>query len=96
MGYYINPKDCSKETWLINNGIRTTEIVIREKAYTNNLVPVCWVDNGDFTAAGIAYDDMECGAFLHPDPRPKLWYLVERAKLIEFCPLLAEVADESK
>jgi hypothetical protein len=47
----------------------------------NNKVLVCLVDNGPFFAAGVAYDRRELKAFNHEDdPRPKIWYYVDREK----------------
>jgi hypothetical protein len=84
MGYYINPRDCTKEEWLAKYGTRYTSSV---KAHTtkdgNADVLVCLVDNGPFTAAGIAYSDDERDAFAAPDGRPKLWYLVNRELLVQ-------------
>lgn len=77
MGCYINPKDKSKEAFLILNGTPTLEPC----EITETELPVCLVDNGLFTAAGIAYDEDEVDAFLHPDPRPKRWYRVSRELL---------------
>jgi hypothetical protein len=86
MGYYINPRNGeTKEAWLAANGKPVT--VEEAKAFSapgSEQRLVCWVDNGMFTAAGIAYDDRERDAFLYPDARPKQWYLVDVAKLAQF------------
>lgn len=89
MGYYINPKDQSKEDWLQRHGIPVSR---DEMDLVNNwkgdgaVVPVCWVDNGGFTAAGIAYDPNEVKAFRHEDGRPKVWFLVSREDLKPWYP----------
>lgn len=49
---------------------------------TDDNVIVCHVNNGMFTAAGIAYDEMEYDVFKDPnDQRPKKWYLLSKWKL---------------
>lgn len=83
MGYYINPPDCSKETWLRRNARKLPEQEARTFDFTSDELPVCWVDNGGFSAAGIAYDEHERDAFLHPDHRPKLWFAVKTALLYD-------------
>ncbi|KKM62350.1 hypothetical protein LCGC14_1522510 [marine sediment metagenome] len=44
---------------------------------------ICVVDNGPFEAAAFAYNDEELRDFTHPDPRPKQWLLMDRAKACE-------------
>jgi hypothetical protein len=36
---------------------------------------VCVVDNGPFGAAAWAYDKREFNVFMHPDERPKRWFI---------------------
>jgi len=96
MGYYINPPDVTKEDWLEKHGAKAdhNEIVLLVDAAPSptevfsDLVPVCLVDNGVFTAAGIAYDAREAGHMLHPCGRPKKWYLVKRETLKPYCAVL--------
>lgn len=83
MGYYINPKNMSKEEWLKQNGTMVEPNHAKAHTAGDKLV-VCLVDNGMFTAAGIAYDDRERDAFFYPDGRPKMWYLVDKALLAEY------------
>jgi hypothetical protein len=87
MGYYINPHNMTKEEWLIRNG-RSISSYTKVEA---GEYPVCLVDNGLFTAAGIAYSQDEAMAFARPDGRPKRWYAVPRDKLIEVEPSVAKV-----
>lgn len=79
MGYYVNPRDRSKEQWLAENGEPTNgpcEI-------TEEHLPVVLVDNGPFTAAGVGFDAREIEAFTLPhDRRPKQWFKVPRSALI--------------
>jgi len=83
MGKYINLRGEQKEDWLARNGV-----VILEREAKNYLaigkIPVCLLDNGMFTAAGICDTDSEIDAFSHPDGRMKLWYAVPAENLKEF------------
>ena len=79
MGCYVNPKGESKEAFLKREGrpIRQDEAEI-----TNEEYPVCLVDNGWMTAAGVADCQGELKAFTDPsDLRPKAWFMVSKAKL---------------
>lgn len=92
MGYYINPKDCAKEQWLKENALHCNT----QKGYVptwetleEGTLPVCLVDNGPFTAAGIAYSKDEMEAFSEPsDRRPKIWFIVPIDKLLAVEPSL--------
>lgn len=82
MGYYINPKDVTKEEWLSKHG----KLIPAEQAkdhITEETLPVCLVDNGRFTAAGVAFDSRELAAFTRPDGRPKIWFSVSIPLLYE-------------
>lgn len=80
MGKYVNPTDgSSKEEWLQKNGTMTGNTPC---AITEEFVPVCWVNNGPFSAAGVADDSREVEAFNRPDDiRPKRWFQVSREAL---------------
>lgn len=85
MGYYINPKEGTKEEWLMHNAIRElspAEVDLFDFFDGGEELPVCLVDNGTFTAAGIAYDLEELAAFRREDGRPKRWFLIDRADLL--------------
>lgn len=92
MGFYINPKNMSKEDWLRRNGMGVTQAsASKHSAGDGGDFVVCLVDNGDFTAAGIAYNDGERDSFLFRDTgeqRPRQWFLVNRKFLKEFCSIL--------
>lgn len=47
---------------------------------------VCLVDNGAFTAAGVAYSSGELEVFAREDGRFKQWYMVPSVKLVEIVP----------
>jgi len=81
MGYYINPPSETKEQWLQKHGTPVHGDVVLSHDFSGPTLPVCLVDNGPFTAAGIAFDAGELRAFGHPDRRPKSWFLVSREDL---------------
>jgi membrane protease subunit (stomatin/prohibitin family) len=60
MGYYINPKDMTKEEFLVKNG---TPISKKDFLYANfednGQMIVVLVDNGPFTAAAIMESNKE-------------------------------------
>lgn len=75
MGFYINPQNCSKEDWLKANAV-AKYLTPPQKHRDGDNVVVCLVDNGGFTAAGVAYDQTELETFALPDGRRKEWYMV--------------------
>ena len=90
MGYYINPTDCTKEAWLQQNGTEIPPMTAKELVEADGeQMPVVLVDNGAFTAAGVAYSAGALMAFFGPhDHRPKRVYAVDREKLKPFCDIL--------
>jgi len=80
MGFYVNPDNGErKETWLAKNG----KVVASPKfdaASPNALV--CLVDNGPFTAAGVAYSQAELDAFSYNDGRKRKWYEVPKSLIV--------------
>lgn len=91
MGYYINPKDGStKEQFLEKHGTKITSDEVRKFDFSSDHLPVCLVDNGPFTAAGIAYDQREAAEFLSPDMRGpqrlRVWCRVSREMLKPYLP----------
>lgn len=87
MGYYINPRDMTKEQWLMENN--TGKTIIPPSTPVRIIdgkkdVVICLVDNGGFTAAGVAFDDAELEAFARPnDLRAKIWFWVPVNKVEE-------------
>jgi hypothetical protein len=83
MGVYVNPIGVRKEKWLADNG----EIAaLAPKSFNErpDQLAVCLVNNGPFTAAGVVYSDIELRAFTEPrDWRPKYWFWVDTAKLLQ-------------
>ena len=89
MGYYINPKDMSKEEFLIRKGhILDGAPTVHE---ADGRTAVCLVNNGPFTAAAIVFSPNELKEFTNPqDRRPKLWYMVKNSDLAKYCSLSSE------
>ena len=86
MGFYINPENESKEEFLRKNGKLISQDEFETHLFTeeDTEIPVCLVDNGFFTAAGIAYSPRELQAFTRPsDDRPKRFYLCDISKVLE-------------
>jgi len=85
MGYYINPVDMEKEEWLTKNAL--SELNKEDlKIFNFNQTqtrPVCLLNNGFFTAAGIAFNERELNVFAsEEDTRPKKFYEVEVKKIL--------------
>lgn len=79
MGYYINPKDMSKEEWLAVHGVEVPAFRPFDERPSNAL-PVCLVNNVGlgFTAAGVAYDAREQDHFADPkDWRPRRYFYAD-------------------
>ncbi len=86
MGYYVNPEDGrSKEEFLAQESEEVTIKTPNFEQYSKDgCLPVVLVDNGEFTAAGIAYDKREFEAFTLPsDRRPKMFFKVKIEKLFK-------------
>ena len=83
MGFYINPQEgFPKELFLVEYGKPISQPSEDFDFVGSDSLPVCWVDNGGFTAAGICYSKRELAAFTAPgDNRPKQWFLVKKRHL---------------
>lgn len=73
MGCYINPPNVSKEMFLAAYGRLIEEC---DAEITADEMPVCFIDNGPFTAAGVAFSNSEIKEFQREDGREKTWYMV--------------------
>lgn len=81
MGYYINPSDQSKEDFLKIHG-KPLSSAPTDYDFSGLYLPVCLVDNGWMTAAGIVPHSRELEAFTNRDDnRPKRWFEVLRSDL---------------
>lgn len=95
MGAYVN-HPMGKEIWLITNGeevslARLLEFEENWEEESQHHFPVILVDNGPFTAAGIAYSKDELNAFTDPrDIRPKRFFIAPIHRLHEVSPELDE------
>jgi len=86
MGYYVNPEEVTKEEWLVKNATPLTEMLLVDwqAVRDENMLPVVLINNGAFTAAGIAFSKSELEAFTSPDDyRPKKYYKASTEKLKE-------------
>ena len=83
MGAYINPDNCEKEEWLNKNAETISEREFREFKFDNEKLPIVLINNGAFTAAGIAYCKKERDIFSHEDGRFKLYFSTDKEKLYE-------------
>lgn len=83
MTRYLNLKNGeSKESWLMYHGRRQHEVPKFDP--NSDLLLVCLVDNGPFTAAAICDSPADLHAFSLPeDHRPKQWWLVSRKALAD-------------
>ena len=81
MGYYINSLTETKEAFLE----REAELLDSPPNWNEipfGFLPVVWVENDSFTAAGIASCEKELKLFSDPsDPRPRKYYLIDMDKL---------------
>ena len=94
MGAYINPKDMGKEEGLIKNGKRVETAAEAWDMAFPGYMPVVLVDNGNFTAAAIAYNHIEFVYFSRDtDIRPKIWYVVSIEMLHKVSPELKKYMD---
>ena len=89
MGLYINPLNQTKEAWLQAHmtSLAWTTPERWLATYSTNreqgLVPVVLVDNRDFTALAVAYDQREALDFSRADGRFKIFATVPREALAD-------------
>lgn len=89
MGHYVNPTHLTKEEWLTTYGTPVPrEVGADWNKCPQDCLPVVLVDNGRFSAAGIAFDrdELACMDYREGDPRPRLFYYVPRQALQSVVP----------
>jgi hypothetical protein len=89
MGCYVNlPNNGNKKNWLEAAGEKFAPDVNSWKERPNGTLPVVLLDNGIFTAAGVAFSDAEWLVFSDPsDDRPRWYYYVDVDKLRNYSPI---------
>ena len=92
MGIYINPKEGTKEEWLAKHAKEVNSITW--DILPKDILPVVLVDNGGFTAAGIAYCKSELEQFQYEDGRPKKWFLAKVEDLQKVQPATIPIMHE--
>lgn len=80
MGCYVNPKTETKEAFLLREGQPLSDAP-RWSDVPKGMFAVCLIQNPNFTAAGIAFDEKELNVFTRPTERLENWFLVEIRKL---------------
>lgn len=84
MGYYINPRNMSKETFLVEYGTEVPGKTLEWDAVPSGCLPVVLLQNPMFSAAGIAYCKEELEAFTDPtDYRPRTIFIVEIKNIVQ-------------
>jgi len=84
MGQYINPEGEDKVDFCNRVGLPVSEETVLAFDYTipQDHLPVCVVDNGSFTAAGIADSAHERARFHYgTNGRPYRWFLLPKSAL---------------
>ena len=84
MGFYVNPQDESKESFLEREGtVMASNPQITWESVSKGYLPVALVDNGFFTAAAITYSERELQKFTRlDDTRPRTIFMVKIEKLL--------------
>jgi len=82
MGLYIDPKGRRKEEWLQEHGTIITDD-FEWTAFDEDTLPVVLIENGLFTAAGVAYSEAEYDLFMEPDGRPRTVFAVSKKDIME-------------
>lgn len=84
MGFYVNPQKESKESFLRREGMAAPNHPrITWDSVPEGYLPVVLMNNGFFTAAGIAYCESELKEFTRlDDDRPREIFMVKIEKLI--------------
>lgn len=91
---YINPRTVTKEQWLTEHALPITPAEAKNwdfEAHPDEY-PVAHVDNGDFTAAGVAPDAAELSRWFSPDDdRERHFFRVKKELFFELHPEYKDV-----
>lgn len=87
MGLYVNPTNTTKEEWRLANARRATAEDITGAGFAGVInegrIPLVWMDNGPFSAVGVAFNQREAEDFARHDGRAKLFFTVPRDSLAD-------------
>lgn len=84
MGIYINPKEMSKESWLVKFAIPDERPELIPEDVPSGMVPLCLVDNEPFTALAVCHSQGELMTFSdNRDTRPKRWFYATIPDILE-------------
>ena len=88
MGYYIETKlPLNKADQLLTiAGVEEVSALAASPDRSGQTVSVCVVQNGEFDAAAVCFNDSEYKDFLQPDGRPKRWLIFPRNVVLTLCP----------
>tara|TARA_R110000751_G_scaffold215713_7_gene319168 strand:- start:1109 stop:1396 length:288 start_codon:yes stop_codon:yes gene_type:complete len=94
MGLYINPPNMSKENWLTQHATPTSKSQWQDTTSYFDPVLLAHLNNGQFTALGIAYDASEQSRMTHPlDTRPVNYHFAPRTAVLAVAPELDSFQD---
>ena len=86
MGYYINPVDESKESWLHKNAFPVTRTDARlfdvHGLREHGFVLLALVENGAFRALAVLHSDQEQDEFLDPNDSRSISYYVSEHGIV--------------
>lgn len=97
MGFYLEPPvpPNRKSDWLKMNCYGERETPPEWYMIPKDCTVICCVDNGPFEAAAVCFSKRELAEFSQPDdPRPKHWYLMEKADMLKLHPEFEDIFED--